>query len=172
MQDTLTRYITAGVSDPRARIALYYTLNPIGDRLSCTALASAGLVITGAAGTTAKVGAADFYAIVKGVLVKKVAATAMPALVGTVANATFNVFVFFIDSAGVVTSQMGTAGASLGLVKFPAIPVGSSIVGFIVVNPTGAGSFVGGTTALDDVSVVPNAAHISPVGPFDPTILL
>lgn len=139
------------------------------DRLSTCALASAGLVITGAAGTTAKVGATAFYASVFGTLVTKAAATSMPALSGTVANAKFNVFVFGIDNTGTMYSTMGTAGSTLATVGFPVTPRTQAIIGFVIVNPTGTGSFVGGTTALDDVTVVPNAVYVSPVGAFDPT---
>ncbi|MCY1168491.1 hypothetical protein D9M73_84880 [compost metagenome] len=119
-----------------------------------------------------KTGATDFYAIAKGILVKKAAATDMPALVGTVVNATFNVFSFFVDSAGTVTSAMGSAGATLAAVKFPPLPVGQAFLGFIIVNPTGTGNFVGGTTVLDDATVVPNVAYISLTAGVDPTVLL
>jgi hypothetical protein len=92
----------------------------------------------------------------------------MPALSGTVVNATFNVFCFFVDSGGTVTSAMGTAGASLAAVQFPQFPVKKTMIGFVIINPTGTGNFVGGTTALDDATVVPNAVYVSPSGGFDP----
>ena len=78
----------------------------------------------------------------------------------------------FVDSAGVVTSAMGTAGATLAKVSFPQFPVQKALIGFIVVNPTGTGNFVGGTTNLDDVTVVPNTVYVSPVGGFDPYCLI
>lgn len=171
MQDTISRYLE-GVANVGDRRFIQQIVNPIGDRLSSQPLASAGLVIFGAGSPLAKTGAAVFYALAKGALVKIAAATSMPALVGTVANATFNVFYFFVDANSVVTSQMGGAGTTLATVVHPQTPVGQSVVGFIIVNPTGTGAFVGGTTNLDDVTVVPNAAFISPLGAFDATVLI
>lgn len=139
------------------------------DRLSTFALTAAGLVITGASTATAKLGAAAFYAYVQGILVTKAASTNMAALVGTVANATFNVYVFSIDKSGTLYTTMGKAGATLAAIGFPTIPNTQAIIGFVIINPTGAGSFVGGTTNLDDGSVIPNAVYVSPVGAFDPT---
>lgn len=172
MIDTIARYINNGVKDLMSAISLQAILNPIGDRVSTLPLNTAGLVIKAGGSTLAKTGATAFYAIAKGITVTKAAATDMPALVGTVVNATFNVFCFFIDSAGTLTVAMGTAGATLAAVKYPPFPVNKALVGFIVVNPTGTGDFVGGTTALDDATVVPNVAYISPVTGFDPTVLL
>lgn len=116
------------------------------------------------AGTLAK-------AFVNGVLVSIAANTDMPALVGTVVNATFNVFVFSISSAGVVTTQMGTAGATLAAVVFPTIPTDNATIGFVIINPTGTGNFVGGTTALDDATVVPGAVYVNTPYPFNPNLL-
>lgn len=172
MLDTIARYMNLGVKDVMSAVSLLAILNPIGDRVSSKPLNSAGLVIKAGASAIVKTGATAFYAIAKGSLVTKAAATDMPALVGTVVNATFNVYSFFVDSAGVVTSAMGTAGATLAAVKFPPVPIGQAFLGFIVVNPTGAGNFVGGTTALDDVTVVPNVAYISLTAGVDPTVLL
>jgi hypothetical protein len=98
------------------------------------------------------------------------ATTNMAALSGSVTNARFNVYVYMIDSAGTLTSAMGTEGATLAAVLFPDIPAGKAVIGFLIVNPTGTGPFVGGTTALDDATVVPNAQHISLVSGFDPSI--
>jgi hypothetical protein len=96
----------------------------------------------------------------------------MPALSGTVVNGTFNVFCFFIDSAGTVTSAMGTAGATLATVVFPQKPQKKALVGLLIVNPTGTGNFVGGSTALDDATVVPTVAYVSAQGAFDPYCLI
>jgi hypothetical protein len=115
---------------------------------------------------------ATYYGVANGKLVTKASATDMPALSGTVTNATFNVFCFFINSAGTVTSAMGIAGSTLAAVTFPQIPQGSAMIGFVVINPTGTGNFTGGTTNLDDATVVPNAAFINTLGAFDPSIQL
>jgi hypothetical protein len=96
----------------------------------------------------------------------------MAALSGTVANAKFNVYVFFIDSAGTLTSRMGTAGATLATVKWPEFPENKACIGFVIINPTGTGDFVGGTTALDDATVVPGATYVNTPYPFDPTVWL
>ena len=93
-------------------------------------------------------------------------------LVGTVTNAKFNVYCFYVDGAAAKTSAMGTEAATLALVTLPVTPVGKALVGMVVINPTGTGNFVGGTTALDDGTVTPNAVYISPVGPIDHTVLL
>ena len=42
----------------------------------------------------------------------------------------------------------------------------------MIINPTGTGNFVGNTTALDDVTVVPNAVYVNTIGAFDPTVLI
>ena len=115
-----------------------------------------------------KTGASAYYGIAGGTLVTKGAATDMAALVGTVTNAKFNVFVYYIDSAGNLTSAMGTEGATLAAVVFPLTPEGKAAIGFTIIHPTGTGNFVGGTTALDDATVAPNAAYINLVAPFNP----
>lgn len=169
--DTLTRFLT-GVDNPADQYLFRSVIGAIWDRLSSQALSSAGLVIKAGGSALAKTGASATYLLAKGTPVKIAAATDMPALSGTVTNAKFNVFVFFVDSAGTTSSAMGTEGATLAAVKFPPIPAGKAVIGFIVINPTGTGNFVGGTTALDDATVVPNAAYVSPTGPFDPTLLV
>jgi len=145
-------------------------LQAMADRRSTRVLKAPGLVIKTTSSAVVKAGAA-FHAAVNGVLVAKAANTDMAALSGTVVNATHNVFAFFIDSAGTLTSQMGTAGATLAAVGFPAIPAKKALIGYVHINPTGTGNFVGGTTALDDATVVPNAVYVSDVGGFDPSIL-
>jgi hypothetical protein len=141
------------------------------DRLISQSLTSAGLAIKAGGGVLVKTGATTWVGMAEGVLISKAAATDMPALVGTVVNATFNVFAFYVNSAGTVRTAMGTAGATLAAVAFPEPNDGDALIGFIVVNPTGTGNFVGGTTALDDVTVVPNVVYVNPVGAFDPTAI-
>jgi hypothetical protein len=138
-------------------------------------LGTGALAINGAANPAAKIGNVIYGMAVnvagQVVLVTKAANTAMATLVGTVLNAQFNVFCFFMDSAGVLTSAMGTAGATLGAVVFPPFPDNKICIGFIIINPTGAGSFVGGTTALDDAGVIPNTVYVNTVGGLKPTIV-
>jgi hypothetical protein len=129
-------------------------------------LVSGALAIHGASSALAKT-AATAYAVVDGLMVK-LAAADMPALVGTVANAAFNVFVFTVNAAGTTKTYMGTAGATLGAVVFPTTADGEVPLGFVIVNPNGTGSFVGGTTNLDDGTVAPNAVYVNTVGEFFP----
>lgn len=171
MIDTITRYLNQ-IKDGQDRLNLLAVIKPIADRLSTCTLNSAGLVIKAGGSALVKTGATPTAVSVKGKLQSIAAATDMAALSGTVVNATFNVYAFFVDAAGTLTSAMGTAGATLGAVVFPAIPEGKALIGYTIINPTGTGDYVGGTTALDDVTVVPNAVHVSVVGGFDPSILL
>jgi len=159
----------AAFHDPAQKRSWETTLSWIYDRFISQSLTSAGLAIKAGGGVLVKTGATTWVGMAEGILVSKAAATDMPALVGTVVNATFNVFAFYVNSAGTVRSQMGVAGATLAAVGFPAPNDGEALIGFIVVNPTGAGNFVGNTTALDDVGVVPNVVYVNPVGAFDPT---
>lgn len=160
----------APVSEVFVQRALRFMFQFFYDRLSTQTLTSAGLAINGAGNAAAKAGSA-FYSCVQGVLVTKAANTAMAALVGTVANAKFNVYCFFIDSAGNLTSSMGTAGSTLATIIWPSIPSNKAMIGFVIVNPTGTGGFVGGTTALDDATVVPNAVYVNTIGDFEPTAI-
>lgn len=171
MQNTLTQYL-AGIKDGAERENLRSVLKPLFDRYSSQMLSNSTLVIGTASKLVPKTGAAISYGIVKGIPVEIAAGTAMPALSGTVAADAFNVYCFFVDAASTVTSAMGTAGATWAAVKFPPFPENKTLLGFVRVNPTGTGDFVGGTTELDDATVVPNAVYVSPVGPFDPTVLI
>jgi hypothetical protein len=142
------------------------------DRLKSRMLESAGLVIFGAGSAIVKTGGSIARVLANGVLRAIAASTNMAALSGSVTNAKFNVYCFFIDSAGTLTTVMGTEGATLAAVVFPAFPAGKACIGFTIINPTGTGPFVGGTTALDDATVVPNAVHVSVTGPMDPNTTL
>ena len=170
MLGTIAQWL-AGVNDVRTRRNLQQVLNPIGDRLSTHCLTSAGLAIKAGGSAVVKAGSA-FYASAQGILVTKAANTDMAALSGTVTNAMFNVYAFYIDSAGTLTSVMGTEGTTLAQVRFPQTPQGKALIGCVLINPTGTGNFVGGTTPLDDATVVPNAVYINTLGAVDPTVLL
>ena len=118
--------------------------------------------------TTTKVKTSNqCYAAAGGVFLS-VAAQDLPVLVGTVANGTFNVFVFSVDKTGTLYSQMGTSqGTTIAGVKWPNVPPNRAVIGFVIINPTGTGNFVGGTTTMSDGTVVPNAVYINTVGVFD-----
>lgn len=171
MIDNMTRWL-ADVADGSLREILRVLLYALGDGYATQTKTSAGLVIKAGGGVLAKTGSAITYGVVKGKLFSIAGSTDMPALAGTVTNAKFNVFCFFQDAAGVRTSAMGVEGATLAAVKFPPFPVGKALIGFIIINPTGTGNFVGNTTPLDDGTVAPNAAYVNNIGPFDPTVLL
>lgn len=170
MIQILTTWLAA-ISDKEAGKVLRFILGPIVNRFRSCTLSTAGLVIFGAASPVVKTGAAVTHFIAEGVKGRIAASTNMPLLVGTVANAKFNVFVFSVDKASAVTVQMGVEGVTEAAIRWPKLDQRKAIVGFIIVNPTGAGDFVGNTTALDSAGVVPNVAFISPTGTFDPSVL-
>lgn len=145
-------------------------LQAMVNRLSSQTLSTPGLAIKAASNVLAKAGTA-FHAVAGGVPVKFAANTDMASLAGTVTNAKHNVFCFFVDSAGALTTVMGTEGASFGTMKFPSIPSKKAMIGYVYINPTGTGNFVGGTTPLDDATVVPNAVYVNTLGAFDPNLL-
>lgn len=165
MLDTMTRYLEA-VIPLKVSWNLRKILKPLCDRYSSQALTSAGLAISSGGATTAKTGAADFYAVAKGVLVKIAAATTLPALTGVNAPAGgFNVACFYVSSAAVVTVAAGASAATLGGVVFPQPPDNQALVGFLII--TYASAFVGGTTPLDTATTV----YVNPLGAFDATVL-
>lgn len=169
--DNLKRWVEA-VRDSLSQRCVFEITKPLFDRYSSCMTSTAGLIIHGSASTVAKTGAADCYGLAKGIMCKIAASTDMPALVGTVNNANFNFFCFFMDSAGVVTSAMGTQATTLAGVVFPQFPTEKALVGFLIINPTGTGDFVGGTTALDDGTVAPNTVYQSPISGFDPRCII
>ena len=161
----------AAFGDVRERGAFMKVLQNIADRMTSCGFQTAALRIKGGSASAIVQTNAVWSGLVAGVLVQKASATDCAALSGTVTNAKFNVFAHFIDSGGTLTSAMGTEGATLAAVVFPPIPVNKTCIGYVVINPTGTGNFVGGTTALDDATVVPNAVFVNTLGPFDPTLL-
>lgn len=171
MKGTARQYIA--VLPTRERL-LGDLLVSIVDRLSNRTISSPGLAIKAGGSAIVKAGSA-FHALLSdgkvGRIVAKAANTDMAALSGTVVNATHNVFAFFVDNAGTLTSAMGVAGATLAAVTFPPVPDRKACLGYVHINPTGTGDFVGGTTPLDDATVVPGAVYVNIVGPFDPTLI-
>jgi hypothetical protein len=170
MAESLARLLQA-IRDSATQEAIRKIMTPLYQSTSNQAMSSAGLVIKSATNPVAKSGPAATVFSVNGDLVTLPASTDMPALVGTVQNGKWNVFCFFIDAAGVKTSAMGGQGATLASSSFPDFPANKALIGYIVINPTGTGNFVGGTTPLDDATVIPNAVFVSPVGGFNPNTL-
>ena len=166
MKDTLTRYLAPLANQP-GKAELTVALKAMADRLSSQPLATAGLVIKAASNTLAKTGATAYHATANGKLVTIAASTDMPALTGlTITANSFNVACFFIDSAGTVTALFGTEATTRAGVKFPEFPENKALVGFLII--THSSTFTGGTTALDTATT----QYVSPVGAFDPNVLL
>lgn len=166
MIDTITHFLE-GITNNIWRHAIRSVVIPLGDRYSTQPLNSAGLVIKTGGSTLAKTGASDFYALVKGILVKIAAATDMTALTGLVITASnFNVACFFVDSAGTVTVAFGTQATTIGGVVFPAFPFQKALIGFLLI--THSGTFTGGTTALDTATTV----YFNSTAPLDPSVLV
>ncbi len=170
MFNTIIRNLT-GVASERDRYALWLSLASIGNVLSSQALTNAGLVI-GSTTTLVKTGASVTTAIANGHLVSIPAASNFPAPVGSVPNGTFNIFTFTTDQNGVLYTNAGTGAATLGAVQFPQLPIGQALLGFVIINPTGTGTWIGGTTAFNDATTIPNTQYISTTGAWDPTIIV
>lgn len=169
------RRVSAELFVPNHRDVYIAMINDITSGRKCDIvqlLQSGALAISGAGSPLAKTGSIAYLVSLNAAgapVIVKLAAANLPALVGSVTNAKFNVFCFFVDSTGTVTVAMGTEGATLGAVVFPTFPDNNACVGIVVINPTGTGPFVGGTTNLDDATVVPNAVYLNPLGAFKPT---
>jgi len=164
----------AKFADPNDGRLFLSALKGLYDQSRCTILNHAGLVITATAGTkTAKTGAAITYGTVKGRLFSIAAGADMPEPAGVVADGTSNVFCFFANEAGEsidatkMTVLMGTAGATIDLIKFPKFPEGKTLIGFIIVTVSGGATFTGGTTALGAANIA--TVYVSPDGNFDPS---
>jgi len=149
---------------------LLQVFGDLADALSCQMFTTAALAIKAGGGVLVK-NTEPCYGIVKGVPFTIADNTDMPALAGTVTADAFNVYVFDQDSAGTRTTTMGTEGATYAAVVFPKKKREQTRIGFLIVNPTGTGNFVGGTTALDDATVVPNAVYVNLIGAFEPSFL-
>lgn len=150
----------ANTSDTQLHAALVQIQTQLVDWV----LNSPGLVIGSSSKPKVKI-ANTIYALINGVLVKKT--TAEIVISGTILTTAFNVYVLSMTADGTVTATMGIAGATIGAVVFPTVPASSVVIGFVIVNPTGTGSFVGGTTDLDDATVVPNAVYVNTDKPFN-----
>lgn len=170
MLDTIVRYLDTGAFSERARAYLMALFNPIGDRLSTQGLTNSTLVIGSVSKKVPKTGAADSYFSVKGKLVKIDSGTAMPAISGTISASATNVVCFFVDSAGTTSSLMGTEATTLANVVWPAFPENKALIGFIIITQSAGGPFTGGSTDLDDGTST--VVYVSPVGAFDPSVLL
>lgn len=142
---------------------LVLVLEKIYKKLGNVALTTPTLAV---ATTTTKIkSTTDYYGFVGGVLVKKAATDNLITLTtdANTTNALFNVVVFTINSSGTITNRYGTQGASLAAMTWPVMPADEAVFGILLLNPTGTGNFVGGTTAVNDGTVAPGAVYISPL---------
>ena len=73
-------------------------------------------------------------------------------------NGNYNKCLLCIDASGNAQIAAGTEAGTGAGVTLPSIPASYGVVAMLQVNPTGTGDFTGGTTELDDGTVVPNAA--------------
>lgn len=166
MINTVRQYLNGAIPELMRR-ALINVLDPAANLDSCGVLNSAGLTTNTA---LVKTGSGITYAIVNRVFLSIAGSTNMPALVGTVKNATYGAFFFYTDQNGNLTTLAATPGATLAAMKMPATPINKALIGIMLINPTGTGDFVGGTTSLTDGTVVPNAVFINTTATVDPTI--
>ena len=149
-------------ADNRDGEAFRKVLEGVYNRLQSVSFNSPALA-TSATASIVETGA-TWYGIAKGTLITVASGQDMDALVGTVTNAYYNVYVFSVDKASALTTRTGVEGASLAAIKFPAVPDDECVLGFLIIHPTGTGNFVGGTTDIDDGTVVPNAVYVNSVG--------
>lgn len=157
----MPRSITVGING-LAQVQMRNALGELQKGVTDCLFNTAGLAIGSSSKKAVKV-VNTVYALINGAVVKKT--TAEKALAGTITNAKFNVYVLSLSADGTLNIAMGTEGATLGAVVLPAILASDVMLGMVIVNPTGTGNFVGGTTDLDDATVVPNAVYInSPFG--------
>jgi len=164
--ENLTRRLSSQ-TDKSEGSDLLKVLTDVYERLRSVCFTSAGLAITGAGAATVSTGVAVTQFSTQGQLNSIAAARLLSPLAGTVVNATVNVFVFSIDKAQTIFTSMGTAGTAITSVRFPNVPPTHTVLGYVIINPTGTGNFVGGTTPLDSAGVVPNAVYVNTVGAFD-----
>ena len=103
--------------------------------LTHTLLTTGGLAIKAGGSAIVKTVNTISYQIA-GIFYTKAAAD-MAALVGTVTNAYFNVYCFYVDASGTLTTSMGTQATTKAGVVFPAHVDGKVMIGHLLVNPTG-----------------------------------
>jgi len=164
MPKTITTSFT--LSDKALRDALTVIQGYVTDGI----FNSAGLAI--GSGSKKKILIANtVYGYIDGVFITKTTAELTLTTAHNVANAAYNVLIVSMNSAGTVTVTAGTAGATLAAVVAVKPPTGDVVLGFVIIHPSGTGGFVGGTTDLDDATVVPNAVYVNTVFPFNPAAL-
>ncbi len=155
-----------GITDRTSSAAVLAITRKLYDRMASQIFNTGGLAIGTSSKKAVKL-ANTIYGIAGGVPFTKT--TAEAAIAGTVTNAKFNVYAVYCDKGGTFTTKMGGEGAALVNVVFPVATEGQAMIGYVIINPTGTGDFVGGTHDLDDATIVPNAVYVNTLGPLDPS---
>jgi len=156
---------TRSINFPNSESELSTLFDKLQRAITNVNLVAGGIGIKGNGGSPTVSFFDDLHYLADGVPTTKAAADCA-ALSGTVTHGKFNVFVFSVSAAGTLATQMGTEASTFNGVVFPTISDGQAVYGIVVINPTGTGNFVGGTTNLDDGTVVPNAAFLDIAGVF------
>lgn len=142
----------------------------LSDHLNYFAEINPGLKISAGTVTVAEAEFAARTIFAGGPGTTLVAGVDMAALAGSILNGAYGMWEQRVASNGTtVTTAPGllTAATKAALT----LPTGSAALitlGFIIVHPTGTGSFVGGTTGLADGTVVPNTEYYNLIGNFAP----
>lgn len=148
---------TAPSSANGARRGFLQTLAAISNQQASGVFNSPGLRIDGGSGAAVAEAQNATYGIAAGTLFTIAAGTNLPALAGTVSNGDFGLYVWTVSSAGTVTQQTLVTAASFAAIAWPNLPADQAVLGALLINPTGTGDFVGGTTDIDDATVTPGA---------------
>lgn len=161
-----------------------YGLQKVFEALFNTqSLGNAGLAINaGAAATWKMTNSAALVYVIGGQAYRKAAVTAQAvpsAISWTGVASTYNAGAFLItlDSSGTVTtipssvvSTTASQAAAVAGISWPQVPVGSVVIGAIVISTSTANTtFTAGTTALDAAGI--SVDYINVQGPFFPTVL-
>lgn len=142
-------------------------LRGVYDRLSSQIFVSTAIAI---GTTTTKVKtAATTYGVAGGVPFTKAATDDAFTLSGVISQAKYNVYCLFVAADGTCTAVMGTEGATLNTVVFPAMREKEAMIGYVIVTKSDA-AFTGGTTALNAANVT--ATYVNTVGMVDPAAVI
>ena len=167
-------YLTNAMADKRDGVNLESALRGVYNRLSTQSFNS-GAIAQDSSNTTNLKTAAAIHGIVNGVPITK-AATAdvfVPVAGQVVAIGKTNVMALFLDAAGTGTCVLGTPGTTVsntGLngAKFPPIPEGKMMIGFVILTG-GVTAWTGGTSTFTTSTTDYYCTIVNTVGAFDPT---
>ena len=162
--------VVYGIADSADKVAVYNALKGIYDRLSSVCLSTAGLAIKTGSSLLVSVKTAC-KVLADGKLVT-VGTQDCAVLAGTITATYYNVFCFFCDSAGTLTTAMGTEAATLAAVKFPPIPEKKAMVGFITILAGDSNAFIGNDATsgvLDSTTYAKTITYTNTPFPFDST---